>query len=135
VEPSSRLAYDRADGSLYALNVIGTSWPFFPYHADEAKIGGVYRIANGQATLLAKSNAGDATGNYDSIWISEGGAFGHALYASDPLTGSNLKVGATGSTTPVISGLTKPGDLSFNPTNGDLLVVCDGKYLLWVRAR
>ena len=114
--------------------MIGTSGPFYPY-PDEAKVGGVYRVANGQATLLAKSNAGDEKGNYNAIWVSEGGAFGRALHASDPLTGSILKVGDNGSTTPVISGLTKPGDLSFNPTNGDLLVVCDGKYLLWVRAR
>jgi hypothetical protein len=126
------LAYDSADGSLYVLNSIG-GWPFH-VGTNQAKVGGIYRIANGQATLVVQSNAGDDKGNYSAIAVSEGGAFGHALYATDPLTGSVLRIGGNGSVTPVISGLTKPGDLRFNPANGDLLVVVDGKYLLWVRA-
>ncbi|HWQ19690.1 MAG TPA: S-layer protein domain-containing protein [Methanotrichaceae archaeon] len=115
------LAYDESDGVLYALNVAG-SYPFGGKFA-------AYKITEeGKAVLLAAINE---TSNLNGgMALCTGGSFGHALYVSDTAAGSILRVDE-GSTSPVVTGLPRPGSMKFSP-KGDLLVVCDGKYLLRV---
>jgi len=118
------LAYDSSYGVLYAMNWAG-SWP----------VGGifaVYKITNdGEAILFAKVN--ETSAQNGGMALSTGGPFGHALYVSDAAGGKLLKVEADGTTTSAITGLIKPGNMQFNPVNGDLLIVCDdGKSLLWL---
>ncbi|VVB67425.1 Uncharacterised protein [uncultured archaeon] len=118
------LAYDNSDGTLYAMNHNG-GWPFGGLFA-------VYKITNdGEAILFAKVN--ETSAQNGGMALSTGGPFGHALYVTDAAGGKLLKVEADGTTVPVITGLIKPGDMQFNPVNGDLLIVCDdGKSLLWL---
>jgi hypothetical protein len=119
-----RLCYDGTGGGLYLLNSVG-GWPF---GQRGSAVAGVYKIVGNQAKLsVASPKDGDWTG----ADISQGGTFGHAMYVSEPLTSSVRKTGGT-STTATITGLKNPGDLAFNPVTNDLLVVYDGKYLLWV---
>ncbi len=118
------LAYDSLDDILYTLNWVG-DWPFGGTFA-------VYEITkDGEATLVAKIN--ETSKMNGGMALSRSGPFGHALYVSDAAAGKVLKVTADGTIKPVISGLVKPGEMQFNPVNGDLLIVCDeGKSLLWV---
>ncbi len=120
----ANLAYDNLDGTLYAMNWAG-GWPF-------GGVFGVYKITNdGEAILFAKVN--ETSTMNGGMCLSFGGLFGHALYVSDAAGGKLLKVENDGTTTPVVTGLIKPGDMQFNPVNGDLLIVCDdGKSLLWL---
>lgn len=112
------IAYNDLNDTIYALNWQG-GWPF----------GGedsVYEIgSNGVATQVIK-------GSFSSIAMSRGGAFGKALYISDSQNGKILKL-EDGKTTEVVSGLTNPGAISFDPVSGDMVVVCDsGKSVAWI---
>jgi len=117
------LAYDSSDGTLYAMNWAG-GWPF-------GGIFAVYKIIDGEAVLFARVN--ETSTMNGEMALSTNGPFGHALYVSDTAGGKVLKVEVDAATTPVITGLIKPGYMQFNPVNGDLLIVCDdGKSLLWL---
>jgi hypothetical protein len=118
------LAFDEAEKVLYALSWGGSN----PYgSALEA-----YKMTNdGQAALVAKINE-SSTSPGGSIAISQKGPFGRGIYVSDPEGGSIFRVDDDGTLTPEITGLVRPGDMSFNPATGDLLVVCDERYLLKV---
>ena len=64
------------------------------------------------------------------IAFNSGSVFLPGLYASDPASGSVVRIAPDGSATPVVTGLTNPGALGFSPTTGALWVICDGKNLL-----
>ncbi|HEY3281799.1 MAG TPA: dockerin type I domain-containing protein [Armatimonadota bacterium] len=118
------VAVDDQTKTVYVVNWTG-DWPF-------GGLAAIYRItSDGAAELLAKAPDGSSFGG---IAVSRGGAFGHALYASDSKGGRIVRVGEDGSLTPVVTGLTSPADIRFSPYNGDLGVVCNGTQFLWVRS-
>ena len=118
-----QLAYDSADGTLYALDNY--------LHFANAGTFKVCKITpDGEVAEVAKIN--ETSKMNGGMALSSSGPLGHALYVSDAAAGKILKVQG-GTTKPVITGLIKPGEMQFNPLNGDLLIVCDeGKSLLWV---
>ena len=113
------ITYNDLNDTIYALNWQGTGWPF---GGEDA----VYQIgSNGVATQFVK-------GSFTSIAMSKGGPFGEALYVSDSQAGKILKL-ENGTATAVVSGLSKPGALSFDPVTGNMLVICDsGKSAAWI---
>ena len=113
------LTYNDLDNTIYALNWQG-GWPF----------GGedsIYAIQpNGTAKQIIK-------GSFASIAMSKGGAFGQALYMSDATAGKIVKLESNGTLAEVVSGLSSPGPLSFDPLTGTLVVICDGgKQIVWI---
>ncbi len=119
-----QLAYDDVDGTLYALD----------NYLDFRNAGtfGVYKITpDGEVVEVAKIN--ETSKMNGGMALSSSGSFGHALFVSDAAAGKILKVNMDGTIEPFITGLIKPGEMQFNPVNGDLLVACDdGKSLMWV---
>jgi hypothetical protein len=118
-----QLAYDSADGTLYALD-----------NYLDFRNAGTFRVCkitpDGEVVEVAKLN--DTSKMNGGMALSSSGPFGHALYVSDAAAGKIFKVDG-GTIKPVINGLIKPGEMQFNPQNGDLLAICDeGKSLLWV---
>jgi tetratricopeptide (TPR) repeat protein len=119
-----QLAYDNTDETLYALD----------NYLDWRGVG-TFRVckitSDGEVVEVAKIN--ETSKMNGGMALSSSGPFGHALYVSDAAAGKVLKVTSDGTIKPVITGLIKPGEMQFNPVNGDLLIVCDdGKSLLWV---
>jgi FecR protein len=117
------LALNPVRQALYALNQTG-DWPF-------GGTPGVYQVTPaGEAVLLAGRAEGEP--NFGGLAFSQGGILPPGLYVSDTNGGRILQVGAGGEFTPVIVGLPKPAAIRFDPVTGDLLAVCDSKYLLRV---
>ena len=119
-----QLAYDDADGTLYALD-----------NYLDFRNAGTFRVCkittDGEVVEVAKIN--ETSKMNGGMALSSSGPFGHALFVSDAVAGKILKVNMDGTTEPFITGLIKPGEMQFNPVNGDLLIICnDGKSLLWV---
>lgn len=113
------IAYNDLNDTIYALNWRGSGSPF---GGEDA----VYEIgSNGGATQVIK-------GSYSSIAMSRGGAFGRALYVSDSQAGKIMKL-EDGKTAAIVSGLSSPGAISFDPVTGNMVVVCDGgKSVAWI---
>jgi hypothetical protein len=93
---------------------------------------GVYAVdpESGSVRLIAKPPDGK---EWAGMASSIGGAFGDALYVTEPTSGTVFCVSPDGSTTPFIMGLESAGDIGINPATGEMLVVCDGKKLLVVK--
>jgi hypothetical protein len=118
-----QLAYDSADGTLYALD-----------NYLDFRNAGTFRVCKitPDGEVVPVANINETSKMNGGMALSSSGPLGHALYVSDAAAGKILKLDV-GTTEPVITGLTKPGEMQFNPLNGDLLIVCDeGKSLLWV---
>lgn len=116
------LAYDVQTATLYVLNrPEGGGWPFGGENA-------IYKIEEGKAVKVADAPAG---AYFAGIAFSVGGIFGNNLYATDYQGGRIFRIESNGAATPVITGLTKPEYIRFNPATGHLLVVSDSQYLIW----
>ena len=116
------LGYDPHTGDLLAL-----------YSADWSGTSttGVFHIADGQAVRMIDAPPG--VDNLRDLAVSAGGVLQDGVYMTDPANGNILKLTGDGALTPIISGLTNPAMLAFDPLTGRLLVVYDQDKVLVVR--
>jgi hypothetical protein len=113
------LTYNDLDNTIYALNWQG-GWPF----------GGEDSIYAIQPNGVAKQTL---KGSFSAIAMSKGGIFGQALHLSDSAAGKIVRLESNGTLTDVVSGLTTPGPISFDPLTGTLVVLCDGgTQIVWI---
>lgn len=117
------LAYDGQTGTLYALNRSNRGGE--PWFGGE---NAIYKIEEGQAVKVANAPAG---AYFEGIAFSGGGVFGNYLYATDSLGGRVFRIENDGAATPVITGLTFPETIRFDPVTGNMVVVFDRQHLIW----
>ncbi len=79
--------------------------------------------------LVSQAPAGTT---FDDMAISPGGPFAAGPYVMDATNGRVLRIVSGGSPVAVITGLKKPQSIGFHSTTGALMIVCDGKTVLWV---
>jgi hypothetical protein len=109
-------------GNIAAVNWIPGEW------WSNGGVNAVYRIAGNSASLAAEAPDGS---RFFAIAAGKGGIFGNAFYISDTAGGKIFRLESDNTLTPVITGLTNPGRLKFDPLTGNLAVVCDEQYILW----
>jgi hypothetical protein len=79
--------------------------------------------------LVSQAPAGTT---FEDMAISPGGPFAAGPYVMDATNGRVLRIVSGGSPVAVITGLKKPQSIGFHSTTGALMIVCDGKTVLWV---
>ncbi len=72
---------------------------------------------------------------YDGLAVSPGGPFAAGPYVLDSANGRILRIVPGGAPVAVVTGLQKPHNLAFHPTTGEMMVVCNGKTLVWVTGK
>ncbi|MCE5252052.1 hypothetical protein LLG96_17750, partial [bacterium] len=120
VAPWSVAANDAGD--VYMVNWIPGEW------WSNGGINAVYRLAGDSAELVVEAPEGS---RLFSIAAARGGIFGNSFYVTDSLGGRIFRVESNKTLTPVITGLKNPGRIKFDTVTGNMVVVCDGQYIVW----
>jgi hypothetical protein len=123
VAPMSVAAND--NGDIYMVNWIPGEW------WSNGGVNAVYRITGDSAVLVVQAPEGS---RLFSIAAAKGGIFGNSFYVTDTLGGRVFRVETDNTLSPVITGLTNPGRIKFDPITGDMVVVCNGQHIMWFGA-
>jgi hypothetical protein len=109
-------------GDIYAVNWIPGEW------WSNGGVNAVYRKSGDTMELVAQAPEGS---QLFSIAAAKGGIFGNSFYVTDTTGGRVLRVESNNTLTPVITGLPNPGRIKFDPISGNMVVVCNGQYIVW----
>lgn len=112
-----------ATQGLVAINWIPGEW------WSNGGVNAVYRVNSGASDLVAVAPEGS---RLFGVAAAAGGVFGDACYITDQIGGRIFRLEADNTLTPVITGLTHPTGIVFDPRTGDMVVLCDSQYLIWI---
>jgi len=112
-------------GDMCAVNWIPGEW------WSNGGVNAVYRITGNSAVLAVQAPEGS---RLFSIAAAKGGLFGNFFYVTDTLGGRIFRLETDNTLTPVITGLTNPGRIKFDPITGNMVVVCNEQYIMWFGA-
>jgi hypothetical protein len=112
-------------GQIYMVNWIPGEW------WSNGGVNAVYRVTGDAASLVALAPEGS---RFYSIAAAKGGLFGTSFYVTDDLGGRVLRIEADNSLTPVVTGLSSPTAIAFDPVTGNMAVVCNGGHIIWFGA-